>query len=80
MADRPGRRRLPFPLSNRRSAQINKQEHPGNRPKRQILSPGAMRPSLDHVLPRNRQRPTSPTPTNRIGGSPYINKIRFYIN
>ena len=29
MADRPGRRRLPFPLSDRRSAQINNQKHPG---------------------------------------------------
>ena len=32
-ADKPRRRRLPFPLSNRRSAQINYQKHPGNRPK-----------------------------------------------
>ena len=36
MANRPGRRRLPFPLSNRGSDQINNQKHPGHRSKRQI--------------------------------------------
>ena len=37
MADRPGCRQLPFPVSYRRSAQINNQKHPGNDMKEVIV-------------------------------------------